>query len=410
MKDNIFRRYPKSMPKVGSRKSPRRKVLAKPEVIKHRLLLGPTLAERKARKRRRERSALLATVTTRQALRSCRSKERNAERTKVFRTPNRNNSFNPNRTHPVTPDKVSSRQTGDGTTGDSAIRRIQSARNSQESPGGTNPGPIAPGAVSSHAASQATSRSSKKETEQVLGVSTNKKCSNDAKKHHDRKQKKPRKPPMRHHSLPSLREGGQDNPSEQRTELAQRTFGLARSAVNPRSVSFENNNRAIPAYLLRLKRREVVVNIARHSSGLSNTIASTRLLREEYEGYQMEPAIALLLHEAESRGKLLLSKILMTNCLQSTFVGGLGFSYNKSTLIVERIILCFGDLIGRVEISFEALLSLGISLSDSLEIVPFLRAIGDGIREASLSCRQLIRICIQESQMTHANTQYLLSL
>jgi hypothetical protein len=103
----------------------------------------------------------------------------------------------------------------------------------------------------------------------------------------------------------------------------------------------------------------------------------------------MESATAIL-EDAETRGIVLLSNLLLSSFLKPRLLGGLGFSYTKANLVVEGIILRLADLIGRINISLEALMALGLSLNDSIEIGTHLRVIGTAIREKSLSLRHLL--------------------
>lgn len=181
---------------------------------------------------------------------------------------------------------------------------------------------------------------------------------------------------------------------------------LNRPAIDHRQTSLQSSRlpmEVTTALFELLKGRAIAVRIMNAAKDLATIVASTRIVLELYEGRQVECDTVLLIEDAEARGMMLLSKLLMNTCLKSRLEGGLGFGYAKSSLVVEAIILRLGDLIGRIEISLEPLLAMGIAVGDCIEIAPFLRVIGNGIYEQSLSVRRLMRVAAASRLSTSAS-------
>jgi hypothetical protein len=360
-----------NMPRAGSRKSPRKKVFEGSKVIKHRLLLEPTLAGRRSKTRRRgpgEVFKIPDVKETRQDVGNQRSEADNYGQSKVFQTPERKKPSQLNRPNPVTPDVVSSHQASSSTTSTSA----------KESTG------LAPSEVSSlEKANQRDSISN----HQLLGDHAN-----QTKHRALRDRPKPvllpvRKTAMDHPIVITSQEPGLRYSSQQSTP----TNPPSCATINPQYTS-PGRSRSIlelTRFFELLNRREIALNLMRNATTLSSVVASTRLVRELYAGCRMESATAIL-EDAETRGIVLLSNLLLSSFLKPRLLGGLGFSYTKANLVVEGIILRLADLIGRINISLEALMALGLSLNDSIEIGTHLRVIGTAIREKSLSLRHLL--------------------
>jgi hypothetical protein len=357
-----------NMPRAGSRKSPRKKVFEESKVIKHRLLLEPTLAGRRSRTQRRgsgEVSKIPDVKEIRQNVGNHRSEAGECGQSKVFQTPERKKPSQLNRPNPVTPASLPTTCTSAKESTSLASSKVSCLERAKR-----------PYSFSNHDHTNQTRYRTLRDKPKPVLLPI-------------------RKTVMDHPIVITSREPGLSSSSQQSTPTNPPScLRLTSTTINPQYTSpgrSRSESELTTGFLELLNRRGIALNLMRNATTLSSVVASTRLVRELYVGCQIESATAILLEDAETRGIILLTKLLLSGFLKPRLLGGLGFSYNKASLVVEGIILRrLADLIGRIDISLEALMALGLSLNDSIEIATHLREIGEAIHEKSLSLRHLI--------------------
>lgn len=135
---------------------------------------------------------------------------------------------------------------------------------------------------------------------------------------------------------------------------------------------------------IELLRLQELQNLASHAvltaTDLSTLIAAIRIVQHLFLGCEMDHSTIELLSDAELRANALIKTILMEGFSRPIACGGLGFSYNKSRLLVELLVVNYGNLIATEELPLNAVVALGVSINDSINVLPLLEALRDSVQ------------------------------
>ncbi|CAJ1962997.1 unnamed protein product [Cylindrotheca closterium] len=146
-----------------------------------------------------------------------------------------------------------------------------------------------------------------------------------------------------------------------------------------------------------LQKRERAIQLMQRAVDVPSVIASARLVREFYQGVHMDSATRVVLEEAEGRGMVWLSKLLTRSFSKPVVLGGIGFPAAKAKLIADEIVINLGDMIGKIDTTYHTLVGIHILPNDAVLIVPNIREIARAIKEKSLAFRQDIILKAQTS-------------
>ncbi|KAL3934825.1 MAG: hypothetical protein SGBAC_009541 [Bacillariaceae sp.] len=393
-------------PREGSRRSARKRRISKvseePTVIRHRLLLEPTLARRRARQRRREQEENAARSEGQSKLdkRPESVARKDALRRKLG--PHGHNtplSASNETTNSTTPDSFPSRKfaassqssaaaapdTITSSSRDSSLNALAPPRTGTTKEGPSNRAPTPPLVP---AAKISNSTITPPQCNAVPSIPVPSPAAVTA---------SPSGLPMNHNEVQVL---GVARPQYTDIVPGIPIHNPAAAIVSPIGIPTYNaeirdlmswNRRQMlddSHTLETLRKRERAVLLMQRSTDVSSVIASSRLVREFYVGSLLDPSTQVLLENAEGRGMLWLAKLLTGSFSKPMVLGGLGFPLDNAKLIAEEIVVNLGDMIGKIAITYDALVGIHILPHDAMLIAPTLRVIASAIKEKSLAFRQ----------------------
>ena len=135
---------------------------------------------------------------------------------------------------------------------------------------------------------------------------------------------------------------------------------------------------------IELLRRAELRKIASHTvltaTDLSTLVAAIRIVQHLFLGCAMDPSTIALLSDAEIRVSILMKTMLMEGFSRPIAYGGLGFSYTKSRLLVDLLLVNYGNLIATEELPLDTLIALGASINDSINVLSLLKALRDSVQ------------------------------
>jgi hypothetical protein len=366
-------------PMLGSRKSPRKQVFKNPIVIKHRLLLEPTIARRRLQSKRDQESKRMAMARFPHLRQEGNEKEKTTNSSTVTKKVNAKENDKATRTAPQTPTRESSEVTP----------------------------PTTPDAVGNMSHSDTVSKKEKSEK--------------NSRKKYPKSTRNPSYEPFEakldftSHVLSNLRYAkimgrlqagpypsrGQTSALYTSSNPITEALQLSRSLLVLSDISRSTTSCCEAETLLDvvrverskfLKVRGVLVNQLLSATDVATIVASARLLKQLYGPRQMDSSTSLLLSNAENSGKKLMKELLMESFIKPPMLGGLGISPSKASLMISHIIYCLGASLGAVDISLDILIPLGFSLNDAVAFTPLLRLLGDSIQEKTFCLRSLLRM------------------
>lgn len=373
-------------PREGSRRSSRKRLFKEPEVIQHRLLLGPTLARRKSRKKRRKEQDKNASESGKNQSKKDEASVRLTRKGEFRRKLGPHGENLTLSREAALPDNVLNQQPP------SPI-----ANHASETSATRHKTPSSP-SVSRKRQTSVGSAEHGKEQRKKSQESDERRPSDDARTIIDltRSPTRTLAPAITPSASTFLSPGSS---SLIPSSLLVHNPGAA--LVSPLGLCYDREIQSILSLNRRqmledsktlqlLRRREHAVQLMQRSTDVSSIIASSRLVREYYAGTLMDASTQLLLEEAEGRGVLWLCKLLVRSFSKPILLGGLGFSPTKAKLIADEVVVNLADMIGKIDLSYETLVGIRILPHDALAISPMLRVIGATIRENSLAFRQEI--------------------
>jgi hypothetical protein len=127
------------------------------------------------------------------------------------------------------------------------------------------------------------------------------------------------------------------------------------------------------------------------STDLISIQASLGLVKEIFKGYDdVTPEVFQLANDAELTSRYLMFQSLRDSLTQPISFGGLAFSDLKATSLINQLLEAMGPRFDIEVTSIEKMQLVGASNVDSRKILPFVKAIGEGVRKKGVALRKEI--------------------
>jgi hypothetical protein len=150
-----------------------------------------------------------------------------------------------------------------------------------------------------------------------------------------------------------------------------------------------------------LRRRKVALEALMIATDLPSLFAALRIVGELHDSSEFHPVAARLVEDAQMAGRGLLQQSLVERFTSPRAFGGLAFSDTKALLLIDHIFRILGPSLGTVHLTVEKLVSNGFPLMDSIEMLPHLGLIVSNIQDKTYALTQMVMsVTAEESLLT----------
>lgn len=152
--------------------------------------------------------------------------------------------------------------------------------------------------------------------------------------------------------------------------------------------------------LIILKRRKVAIQSLVTAMDFASIYASLAIVKELHVGVlHFNPMAAALVTDAEVAGRLLLTQSLMDRFTGIRVFGGLAFSEGKARALIDHLFQTVELFSGTIPITARLLVRIGVPSTDAIDMVPHIRVIVDEIQTKVFYLSRMLRAVTAEGSI-----------